>query len=179
MLRILSRQTTLPALTAGRFSVCRFFSSRRSSSEQSSSFITVPEDKIDFVINRYKAVGGNASPNDINSRVVVSFNVNEAAWMPENVKKVFMQQQAMHIDDNGVFTLISSLHRSIVANRVEIMRKLQKKVNQACISTLDKHTIGVVDPSVNEKRLKEKRKRSELSRRRRQVDKDYDMEDFF
>ena len=105
------------------------------------------------------------------------------------MKKVFMQQQAMHIDDNGVFTLISSLHRSIVANRVEIMRKLQKKVNQACISTLDKHTIGggdsfahsfvVVDPSVNEKRLKEKRKRSELSRRRRQLDKDYDMEDFF
>lgn len=53
-----------------------------------------------------------------------------------------MQQQALHIDENGVFRLISSLHRSITSNRVEIMRKLQKKVNQACISTLDQHTIG-------------------------------------
>ena len=52
------------------------------------------------------------------------------------------QQQAIHIDDKGNFSLVSSLHRSIVANRVEVMRKLQKKVNQACVSTLDRHTIG-------------------------------------
>ena len=58
------------------------------------------------------------------------------------VKDVFKQQQAIHIDDKGNFSLVSSLHRSIVANRVEVMRKLQKKVNQACVSTLDRHTIG-------------------------------------
>lgn len=60
MLRVLSRQTLLSSVStvsAGRLSVFRFFSSRRSS-EQSTRFITVPEDKIDFVINRYKAVGG-------------------------------------------------------------------------------------------------------------------------
>lgn len=103
-----------------------------------------------------------------------------------------MQQQALHIDENGVFRLISSLHRSITSNRVEIMRKLQKKVNQACISTLDQHTIGgrlwlicckwlfvVVDPALNEKRLKDKKRRGEVSRKRRRVDKDYDVEDFF
>lgn len=96
------------------------------------------------------------------------------------VKDVFKQQQAIHIDEKGNFSLISSLHRSIVANRVEVMRKLQKKVNQACVSTLDKHTIGmVVDPLENEKRLKEKHHRSELSRKRRRQDKDYDIEEFF
>ena len=57
------------------------------------------------------------------------------------MKDVFKQQQAIHIDDKGNFSLVSSLHRSIVANRVEVMRKLQKKVNQACVSTLDRHTI--------------------------------------
>ena len=41
-----------------------------------------------------------------------------------------MEQQASHIDENGNFLLISSLHRSIVANKMEVMRKLQKKVNQ-------------------------------------------------
>ena len=59
-----------------------------------------------------------------------------------HVKKVFLQQQSLHIDENGVFHLVSTLHRSLTANRVEIMRKLQKKVNQACISTLDQHKIG-------------------------------------
>ncbi|OAO16933.1 leucine rich repeat protein [Blastocystis sp. ATCC 50177/Nand II] len=123
---------------------------------------------------------GNASPTDITSRVSVSFNVDEADWMPPKVKDVFKQQQALHIDEKGNFSLISSLHRSIVANRVEVMRKLQKKVNQACMSTLDKHTIGmVVDPLENEKRLKEKHHRSELSRKRRRQDKDYDIEEFF
>jgi hypothetical protein len=58
------------------------------------------------------------------------------------VKDVFKQQQATRIDENGNFTIISSLHRSIVGNRVEAMRKLQTKVNQACISTMDRHTIG-------------------------------------
>lgn len=53
-----------------------------------------------------------------------------------------MEQQASHIDENGNFLLISSLHRSIVANKMEVMRKLQKKVNQACISTSNLHTIG-------------------------------------
>ena len=82
----------------------------------------------------------------------MSFNVDEAEWMPQwvsfarvrcrRVKDVFKQQQAIHIDDKGNFSLVSSLHRSIVANRVEVMRKLQKKVNQACVSTLDRHTIG-------------------------------------
>lgn len=59
-----------------------------------------------------------------------------------NIKQIFMQQQASHIDDNGNFLLISSLHRSIVANKLEVMNKLQKKVNQACISTKDQHAIG-------------------------------------
>ena len=53
-----------------------------------------------------------------------------------------MEQQANHIDENGNFLLISSLHRSIVANKMEVMRKLQKKVNQACISTSNLYTIG-------------------------------------
>ena len=49
---------------------------------------------------------------------------------------MFKQQQALHIDEKGNFSLISSLHRSIVANRVEVMRKLQKKVNQATVYTI-------------------------------------------
>ena len=99
-----------------------------------------------------------------------------------------MQQQASHIDENGTFLLISSLHRSIVANKLEVMRKLQKKVNQACISSGDQHIIGcrcvfnfiilAVDPINNEKRLKEKRIRSEKSRKRRGVS-DYNIEEFF
>lgn len=99
-----------------------------------------------------------------------------------------MQQQASHIDDNGNFLLISSLHRSIVANKLEVMNKLQKKVNQACISTKDQHVIGcmiwwllwyeVTDPINNEKRLREKRLRSEKSRKRRGVS-DYNIDEFF
>ncbi|KAK8794254.1 hypothetical protein JH06_1352 [Blastocystis sp. subtype 4] len=157
----------------------RYFSTKPHASENSSPFLSIPENKLHFEINRYKSVGGNAAPNDINSRVVVSFKVDEADWMPEDVKKVFVQQQAAHINSDGVFSLISTLHRSIVANHVEIMRKLQKKVNQACISSVNRHTIGIIDPSLNEHRLKEKRKRGELSRKRRRLDKDYDLEDFF
>ena len=155
---------SLPFPQIGRvFEMAVPFSTFSSQQGRSNEFITVPQDKIQFEINRYKAVGGkhfsrfllfsgNASPTDISSRIVVSFNVMEAEWMPEyssssrftsrRVKKVFMQQQALHIDENGVFHLVSSLHRSLTANRVEIMRKLQKKVNQACISTLDQHKIG-------------------------------------
>ena len=69
------------------------FNTRTISTKKSNPFITVPEDQISIDINRYKAVGGifshtslvlgNALPNDITSRVRVSFNVKSAEWMPE------------------------------------------------------------------------------------------------
>lgn len=37
----------------------------------------------------------------------------------------------------------------------------------------------MIDPIENEKRLKEKHRRSELSRKRRHQDVDYDVEEFF
>lgn len=51
-----------------------------------------------------------------------------------DIKEIFKEQQASHIDAEGNFVLVSSLHRSLVANRVEGMKKLQKKVNHAYIT---------------------------------------------
>ena len=51
-----------------------------------------------------------------------------------DIKEIFKEQQASHIDADGNFVLVSSLHRSLVANRVEGMKKLQKKVNHAYIT---------------------------------------------
>lgn len=79
----------------GRFPFLRAFGMRSQSKKLSGPFITVPEDKINIDINRYKAVGGmpfsiqcsflgNALPNDITSRVRVMFNIDEAEWMPES-----------------------------------------------------------------------------------------------
>lgn len=72
----------------------RSFSSKTTFRKTENPFITIPEDKISIDINRYKAVGGifllfsflsigNSLPNDITSRVRISFNVNDADWMPE------------------------------------------------------------------------------------------------
>ena len=187
----------------------RYFSTKPHASENSSPFLSIPENKLHFEINRYKSVGGVVILPLLTLRKCCSQRYKltcccffQSGWSRldawvcvsicfylRDVKKVFVQQQAAHINSDGVFSLISTLHRSIVANHVEIMRKLQKKVNQACISSVNRHTIGsiprsswsviVIDPSLNEHRLKEKRKRGELSRKRRRLDKDYDLEDFF
>ena len=99
MLRLLNRSTVLSARTFynNQAILClplqNAFSTRTISTKTPNPFITVPEDQISIDINRYKAVGGifdnsslvlgNALPNDITSRVRVSFNVKSADWMPE------------------------------------------------------------------------------------------------
>ena len=55
-------------------------------------------------------------------------------YICSDVKSIFKEQQASHIDEAGNFLLVSSLHRSLVANRVEGMKKIQKKVNHAYIT---------------------------------------------
>ena len=133
----------------------RFFGSKAPTINLPKGFITVPEDKIHIDVRRQGRIDGscfrrsacvdmNSEKSSVN-RVILSFNVGSATWMPEyvflmmtlcssDIKEIFKDQQASHIDPEGNFVLVSSLHRSLVANRVEGMKKLQKKVNHAYIT---------------------------------------------
>ena len=89
--------------------------------------VAIPEDQLDISFVRSSGAGGQ-NVNKVSSCVQVRFHVLSAGWMPLEVRQRFCTLYAGSISKEGVYSTESQEHRTQVANRKQVMTKLQKAV---------------------------------------------------
>ena len=98
------------------------------------------------------------------------FNLDEADWIPRLVKRQLRKQLPNRINKNGQLVLTSEKHRHQELNIDDAFARLQRWIDDASIITIYRKKTRPPEHAI-EKRLREKKIRSEIkSRRQRRGD---------
>ena len=124
---------------------------------------------MEFSFVRSSGAGGQ-NVNKVNSQVQMRLNVDEAYWIPYEVRQRLAQQQANRISKEGVLTLASQEHRTQIANRKTVMQKLHDMILQAWPRPKERHMRKGISIKTKEQRKEFKRRRSDVKEGRRKVD---------
>ncbi len=126
--------------------------------------VLVPESELVFKASRSSGPGGQ-NVNKLNTRVTALFDVRGTPSLSEEQKQQVLSRLSTRIDRDGVLHVTCQIHRSQEANRREAVQRVQRLVGEALkpkpIRRKTKVTVAA-----RERRLQEKKLRSDRKRRR-------------
>jgi ribosome-associated protein len=122
------------------------------------------EDKIVVKVSRSSGPGGQ-NVNKVNTRVTLFFDVADCATLSDAQKQRILARLATRADKNGVLRVVSQKFRTQSANRTAAMERLCRLLGEA-LAPLPVRKRTRAPARAHEKRLEEKKRRSELKRLR-------------
>lgn len=124
----------------------------------------------EFIYRTSRSSGpGGQAVNKINTKVLIRFSVEESFILTEEEKSIIAEKLAHRINNDGYITVSSQKERSQLANKKRAANRLIEMIEKAL--TPKKVRKQTKKPkSLDEKRLSEKKKRSELKSSRKQTD---------
>jgi ribosome-associated protein len=130
--------------------------------------IEIPEENLVFKFSRSGGPGGQ-NVNKVNTRVTVFFDVARCRRYSDEQKRRILKRLATRADKNGVVRVVCQRYRTQRANREGAVERLRELVRGA----LKKRRVRrktKVPAYAREKRLAEKKRRSEIKRQRGKMD---------
>jgi len=130
--------------------------------------IEIPEEELVFRFSRSGGPGGQ-NVNKVNTRVTAFFDVARCKRFSDEQKKRILKRLATRADKRGVVRVVCQRHRTQKANREGAVERLRELVREA----LKKRRVRKktkVPAYAREKRLAEKKRRSEIKRQRGEKD---------
>jgi ribosome-associated protein len=124
----------------------------------------IPESELVFRASRSSGPGGQ-NVNKLNTRVTVLFNVAGSPSLSAEQKQQVRSRLAGRIDKEGVLHVVSQKHRSQEANRRAAVERLQQLVQEA-LRPVPVRRKTKVPTAARERRLREKKQRSDRKRQR-------------
>ena len=101
----------------------------------SETFLTrygrIPVEKLDIKYSKSTGPGGQ-NVNKLNTKVQIRFNLNEAEWLPEEVRQAVLVKHKNRFTKDGVLILESQATRSQFCNERDAIIKLQAIIERAC-----------------------------------------------
>ena len=129
------------------------------------SHLAIPLSEIEFQYARSSGPGGQ-NVNKVNSQAQLFWNVNETASLPEDVIKRLKSREGNRITAEGVLRINSQQFRDQHRNRKDCLNRLREIVVEA-LHPPKKRKRRKLPKWVKEKRLQEKKRRSELKKSRK------------
>lgn len=113
---------------------------------------------------------GGQNVNKLSTKVELRLRLEEARWLPQDVKSRLLAQQKGRVNKDGELIISSQEFRTQGRNRQAAFDKLQEFVDQACIVPKERKLRKGLTRKAKERRLQNKKKRSETKQNRRRVD---------
>jgi peptidyl-tRNA hydrolase ICT1 len=134
--------------------------------------IIIPIDKLEMSFSRSSGPGGQ-NVNKLNTKVEVRFHVPSCSWITEEIKKQLFELYPNKINNEGFFLITSQEHRTQENNKKEVIKKLQEIIDIASVPKKERVIKPIVESNEDEeKRIKEKKRRSETKRFRNNLKDD-------
>lgn len=133
--------------------------------------ITIDESELVFVYSRASGPGGQ-NVNKVSTAAQLRFDVARSPSLPSDVKERFAQLAGTRMTNNGVLIIDARRYRTRERNREDAVERLVTLIRTAAKRPKRRKETKRTRES-KERRLEEKRHRSQTKRRRRPVvDKD-------
>lgn len=123
-------------------------------------------EEIEITASRSGGAGGQ-NVNKVNSKITIHFDVLNSTQFNEAARSRFLKTNANQINDSGILTLSSDIHRSQKLNLDEAIDKLKKLIAIAHIVPKIRKATKPTKSSVK-KRLTEKKRHGETKKLRRE-----------
>lgn len=129
--------------------------------------LAIPLSELDFRFSRSGGPGGQ-HVNRTATRVELLFDVAHSPSLTEEQRQRLLKRLAGRIDSEGILRVAAQSERSQLRNRQEAIERLQTLLRQA-LHIPKRRRRSKVPRWARERRLAEKRRRSETKRYRRKV----------
>jgi len=127
--------------------------------------IVVPYQELDFAFVASSGPGGQ-NVNKVSTQAQMSWDLDKTEVLPEPVLNRLRDQQRGRITKEGVLRIDSQRYRDRERNREDCLEKLRKMLVAATVSPVRRRKTRV-PKGVKERRLRNKRQRSEVKQSRR------------
>jgi ribosome-associated protein len=132
--------------------------------------IAIPDDEFIYKFSRSGGPGGQ-NVNKLNTRVTLLFHVTNSRALNNEQKQRITSNFSSRISEEGFLTVVSQKHRTQNANRIAAQKRLEELLASALVvKRVRKKT--AVPYAARQRRLKHKRRRSEIKQMRRRVSPD-------
>jgi ribosome-associated protein len=127
--------------------------------------ISISDDDIVYKFSRSSGPGGQ-NVNKLNTRVTLLFNLAGCRGLTDEQKERLFSRLSSRISDDGFLKVVSQRHRTQQANRRAALQRLAELLTAALVyRPVRKKT--AVPYGARQKRLRRKRRRSEIKQLRR------------
>ena len=135
--------------------------------------IVVPRDQLETKFVRSSGPGGQ-NVNKVSTKAEVRFRLDDAYWMPPDVRQRLAAQQRKRVSKSGWIVLQSDATRSQRCNLQDCISRLQTMVDQAAVKPKERKLWVGESVAGKAKRVAQKRHRRENKRQfgRRVHDRD-------
>lgn len=129
--------------------------------------MAIPMSELSFRFSRSSGPGGQ-HVNRTETRVELRFDLAHTPSLSDDQRERLLRRLASHVDTNGVMHLVSQTSRSQWRNREEVVERFRTLMRRA-LSVPKKRQATGPSRAARERRLEEKKRRSEIKRQRRDV----------
>jgi ribosome-associated protein len=114
---------------------------------------------------------GGQNVNKVETMVEGYFSIRNSSFFTDAEKALLEKKLARRVDSDGMFRVKSQVHRTQLANKAEVVRKMEELIVQALRK--DKKRVATrPTPGSKEKRIESKRRQSGIKEGRRKVGED-------
>lgn len=126
--------------------------------------LDIPDGELVFTTSRSSGPGGQ-NVNKVNTRVTLLFDVEETSSLSAQQRMLLRERLPGRISKDGILRVVSQRHRTQLANREAVVRRFADLLRDALAEAPARIPVALPG-AVNERRLKEKRRRSRIKRGR-------------
>ncbi len=126
--------------------------------------LTIPESELRFATSRSSGPGGQ-NVNKVESRVTLLFDIAASPTLSADEKRRIRYRLPTRINKQGVLRVVAQKHRTQAANRQEATSRFAELLAEALKEAVPRKAT-VVPTRVQRRRLDDKRRQSQLKKKR-------------